>query len=99
MKDKDKVVKTAVALSDDFLLDFMDQLSTGYDYELAAAVGRKVDLKRQINMLSRLDPEKAARLAAYYPQDMIELILKNTSDKKIIDIARKALGRFQNNCE
>jgi len=89
MEDKEKVVKTSAALSDDYLLGFIDLLSTEDDYELAAAVGRELDVKRQINMLNRLDPEKAARLAAHYPPETIMLILKNADDRQLVDMARR----------
>ncbi|RLC31537.1 MAG: hypothetical protein DRH32_04055, partial [Deltaproteobacteria bacterium] len=91
MENKDKIVKTAVALSDDYLLGFIDLLSTEDDYELAAAVGRELDVKRQINMLNRLEPEKAARLAAHYSPETIRLILKNTDDRQLGDMTRRLL--------
>jgi hypothetical protein len=65
----------------------MNLLSTGEDYELAAAVGRELDVDRQIRMLNRLEPEKAARLAAHYPPERIARIMEKTDDRKLIAIA------------
>jgi len=87
MKNKQNVVKTALALSDSYLLEFMNQLSDSDDYELAGAVGRALDVDRQINLLNRLDPEKAARLTSHYPPDTIALIMGKSSDKTLADIA------------
>ena len=88
MNNKDKMVQTAIALSDDYLLDFMRLVSNNNDYELAAAVGREMDVKRQVSMLNRLEPEKAARLAAHYPPRTIARIMENSDDKHLGDIAR-----------
>ena len=88
MKRKDKMVQTAVSLSDDYLLDFMQRVSGNDDYELAAAVGREMNVNRQVDMLNRLDPEKAARLAAHYPPQTIARIMEITEDKRLVDIAR-----------
>lgn len=89
MKDKGKVVETATGLSDDYLLKFMAVLSEGDDYSLAAAVGAALDVNRQVNLLDRLDPEKAARLASYYPPETIAAIMGKINDEKLIDIARR----------
>jgi Mg/Co/Ni transporter MgtE len=89
MKNKGKMVRTAVGLSDDFLLGFMDLVSGGNDYELAAAVGSALDVNRQVNMLNRLEPEKAAILASHYPPETIARIMEKTDDKKLKDIAQR----------
>lgn len=88
MKCKKKIVDTATALSEDYLLDFMDLLSTDADYELAAAVGVALDVDRQVDLLNRLAPEAAARLAAHYPPETIARIMEKTDDRKLIDISR-----------
>ena len=67
----------------------MNLLSSGDDYELAAAVGRELDVDRQVNMLTRLDTEKATRLASYYPPETIVQIMKKTDDKRLVEIARR----------
>ncbi len=87
MQNKEKLVQTAVALSDDYLLEFMSLVSSCDDYDLAAVVGQKMDINRQVNMLNRLDPEKAARLAALYPPETIALVMEKSDDKKLVDIA------------
>jgi Mg/Co/Ni transporter MgtE len=89
MKNKEKMVRTSVSLSDDFLLRFMDLVSGGDDYELAAAVGSALDVNRQVNMLNRLEPEKAALLASHYPPETIARIMEKTDDGKLVDIARR----------
>ncbi len=88
MKHKEKIVNTAMALSDDYLLDFMGLLSDSNDYELAAVVGRGMDVDRQLSMLNRLDPEKAARLAAHYPPEAIARIMEKADNEKMIRISR-----------
>ena len=97
MQNRTKVVETAVSLSDNYLLGFMDRVSSGDDFELASAVGRELDVNRQVSMLNRLDPEKAALLASHYPPETIARIMEKTDDKKLTDIALRlspeAMGR------
>lgn len=92
MKDKEKMAKTAIGLSDDYLLGFLNQLSSGEDYELAATVGRDLDIDRQVDMLSRLDTEKAVRLASYYPSETIARILEKAGDENLSEIASRLKG-------
>lgn len=97
MENREKTVQTAVALSDDYLLGFMRQLSSAEDYKLAAAVGRELDVDRQVNMLNRLDMEKAALLASYYPPDVIVRIMERTEngvpETQFFEITRILLDR------
>ncbi|ABW66763.1 magnesium transporter [Desulfosudis oleivorans] len=88
MQNREKVVAVAIALSDDYLLGFMDLLSSGDDYGLAAEVGRAMDTDRQVRLLDRLDPEKAARLASLYPPETIARIMEKINNDKLVDIAR-----------
>ncbi|MEW6078275.1 MAG: hypothetical protein AB1724_10715 [Thermodesulfobacteriota bacterium] len=89
MKNKDKMVRTAVALSDDYLLGFMDRVSGGDDLDLAAAVGRELDVNRQVSMLNRMEPGKAALLASHYPPETIARVMEQTDDKTLKDIAQR----------
>lgn len=97
MKNREKTVQTAVALPDDYLLRFMNQLSGEEDYKLAAAVGRELDIDRQVNMLNRMEPEKAAMVASYYPPDVIARIMEKSNnvvpDSQLFDVSRILLER------
>ncbi len=92
MKDKEKIALTAIGLPDDYLLGFLSQISSREDYELAAIVGQKMDIDRQISMLSRLDTEKAVRLASYYPSETLTQILEKSDDERLAEIAPRLKG-------
>ena len=89
MQNKDKIVQTALGLSDDYLLGFMNQLSESQDYELAAAVGREMDIDRQVNLLNRMEPDKAARLASYYSPETIAQIMEKDDAGGLAEMIEK----------
>ncbi|MFZ5562591.1 MAG: magnesium transporter MgtE N-terminal domain-containing protein [Thermodesulfobacteriota bacterium] len=88
MQNREKVATVAIGLSDDYLAKFMGLLSGGDDYQLAAAVGRGMNTDRQVRLLDRMEPEKAARLASFYPPETIARIMEKTDDDKLAAIAR-----------
>jgi Mg/Co/Ni transporter MgtE len=88
MQNREKVVTTAISLSDDYLEKFMSLLSSGDDFQLAAAVGRDMDTDRQVRLLDRMEPEKAARLASFYPPETIARIMEKIDDNRLVAIAR-----------
>ncbi len=87
MKSADRMIETAVQFSDSHLLQLMKSISDLEYYELAARVGQRLDVNRQVNMLNELENAEAARLAAHYDPEIVAKIVGQVEVEEVVNIA------------
>ncbi|RME91355.1 MAG: hypothetical protein D6767_05365 [Candidatus Hydrogenedentota bacterium] len=87
MTNREKLVEIAVAMDDTFLRKLVDAIHYYQYYELAAMVGSKMPIERQVRLLRQMDASVAAKLAAHYEPELIGQILEHLNDEEAINIA------------
>jgi len=98
MKNKDRIIETALEFSDNYLLELMNGISHFNFYELAAMVGEALDLDRQISLLRKLEPSEGAKLAAHYNPEIIAKILNKIDAETAVNVAIEMTSDVLGNC-
>ena len=89
MRNQERLVGAARFLSDEYLLKLMQGIAYYEYYALAALVGEHLPFKRQVDILVRMRPVEAARLAVHYHPETIAKIMSAIDDELALNIALK----------